>query len=115
MVRRGAADHTDTVSCVSCGRRLPWKDAHAGHFIHISKQHPLSYDRRNIHPQCCACNFFGMSGGKGMAKIEYTLGLQRMYGPAIVEELKLRKTEPYYRRAEMLDLIADLQAKVAAI
>lgn len=108
IIRLGAADHTGHVNCVTCGDWLNWKEVHAGHFIHISKQHPLSYDDRNIHPQCIRCNYYG---AKGMASIEYTVWMIKKYGNNIVEELKARKPEAYMRRLELEDLIDRLKQR----
>lgn len=69
-------------------------------------QHPLSYDERNVAPQCARCNFFG---AKGMASIDYAVWMINKYGPGIVEELKIRKSEPYLRRAELEELIKRLR------
>lgn len=92
--------------CVSCERMYPWQEMHAGHFIHISKQHPLSYDPRNIHPQCRQCNYYGM---QGEAAIRYTQYMVREYGPGIVEELlEYKRTKPYLRRGELEELIERL-------
>lgn len=108
IVRLGATDHTGHVNCVTCGDWLNWKQVHAGHFIHISRQHPLSYDDRNVHPQCVRCNYFG---AKGMASIEYTMYMIGRYGFEVVEMLKARKIEPYMRRLELESLIESLKGK----
>lgn len=93
--------------CVSCDRMYPWKEMHAGHFIHISKQHPLSYDPRNVHPQCRQCNYYGM---QGEAMIRYTQFMVREYGEGIVDELlELKRTAPYLKRRELEELIEKLK------
>lgn len=95
------------VPCVTCGRMYPPEEIHAGHFIHISKQHPLSYDPRNIHPQCRQCNFYGM---QGEAAIKYTQWMVREYGEGIVDELlELKRSAPYLKRAELEELIERLK------
>lgn len=94
------------IECVSCNRHYPWQEMHAGHFVHISKQHPLSYDRRNVHPQCRQCNYYGM---QGEAMIRYTQFMVRTYGEGIVDELIEAKHKlPYLKRGELEDLIESL-------
>lgn len=105
-VRSSATDHRGFVACVTCQRLHHWKEIHAGHFIHISKQHPLSYDSRNVHPQCRQCNYYG---AKGIACIQYTLYLQKRYGEEIVDKLLSRRKEPYLRRFELENLIEMLK------
>lgn len=114
IARLSAAYYDGFADCITCGIAIKWNsgDIHAGHFIHISKRHPLSYDDRNIHPQCARCNYFR---AKGMASIEYTMWMVRKYGIGIVQELKARKSEPYYRRLEFEKLIDELKAKRAQL
>ncbi len=100
-VRKSAADHTDQCHCVTCGTYDHWKRFDAGHYIHISKQHPLSYDKRNIHPQCRACNFYKSKG------IEYAHFMYKTYGPAVIEELLERKKERYLKRDALEAFIAN--------
>ena len=40
------------VNCVTCGKVDHWKNMHAGHWFHASKQSAVTYDHRNIHVQC---------------------------------------------------------------
>jgi hypothetical protein len=106
--RKSAADHTDQCHCVTCGTYDHWKNFDAGHYIHISKQHPLSYDERNVHPQCRSCNYFKHKG------VEYANFMYKAYGPKVVDELIERKKEPYMRRPELEAVIDQLAQKLAA-
>jgi len=72
--------------CVTCGTMKPYKEMHAGHFIHASKGSLVSYDDRNIHPQCPGCNTY-----RGGMLIEYTLFIQKTYGNETIDELKQMK------------------------
>lgn len=106
LTRRSATDHADYAYCVTCNKYDHWKNFHAGHFIHISKQHPLSYDRRNINVQCEGCNFFKHKG------IEYTLWMINKYGQSVVDELMEMKKLPYCRRSEMESVVTNIQAQL---
>jgi hypothetical protein len=98
-------------SCVSCGISLPWQSMHAGHFVHCSKRSPLSYDPRNVHPQCRQCNYYGM---QGLAAIRYTQYMQREYGEGIVDELMAKKHDKVYlKRDDLEKIIAQYAAQSA--
>ena len=89
--------------CVTCGLTVPSVELHAGHFIHCSKQSPLSYDERNVHPQCRQCNFYGM---QGEAAIKYTVYMQARYGPGIVDELlAMKHAKEYLKRSDLEQII----------
>jgi hypothetical protein len=107
QVKQGAADHSGFVRCVSCGTYIPWQSAHAGHFVHCSKQSPLSYDKRNVHPQCRQCNYYGM---QGLAAIRYTQFIQSKYGSEVVNELlDAKHSKIYMKRLELEELIEKLE------
>ena len=87
------------VKCITCEKRMHWKDAHCGHFIHnltyaqaeqpidgCAKFYPLT---ENLHAQCSACNTY-MSGRLDM----YTLFMIDMYGRELVEELQSLRHKP---------------------
>jgi len=88
--------------CVTCGSVRHYKEMHAGHFIHASKGSFVSYDKRNIHPQCVKCNVY--LGGN---LIEYTLFIQNHYGPETVDELKQLKNT-IMKRADFEEVIERL-------
>lgn len=109
-VRYGAVDDSGHVRCVSCGASLLPQEAHCGHLIHAGRQSPLSYDKRNCHPQCRNCNFFGM---QGLAAVKYTLYVQQKYGPGIVEELLAIKHSKVYLKRPDLEAIIDAYREYA--
>ena len=89
--------------CVTCGVVLPSAEMHAGHFIHCSKQSRLSYDERNVHPQCRQCNYYGM---QGQAAIRYTMYMIDHYGPGIVAELlEIKHSKEYLKRDDLEEII----------
>ena len=99
FVRQDEADHLGNITCITCGAYLRWQDAHACHFVHCSKQSPLSYRRENIHAGCVSCNVYGHGGS---AMIRYTLFMQQTYGPQIVDELlAIKHQKRYLKRADL--------------
>ena len=77
------------VSCVSCGKVIPWKDSDCGHFIPKSRGASVRYIEENCHPECQSCNRFDHGH-----LIGYTRYMISMYGDEKIDELKLeaRKT-----------------------
>lgn len=106
-VRYSNADIDGYIRCVTCNVPKPVKEMHAGHFLHSSKANFVSYDERNIHPQCPGCNTY-----RGGNLIEYTLYMQDKYGPEIVEELKRLKQSPPMKRADFEEVIERLQKEI---
>jgi hypothetical protein len=88
--------------CITCGCLRHWKEMHAGHFLHASKGSLVSYDKRNIHPQCPGCNTY--RGGK---LIEYTLFIQENYGTETIDELRQLK-QTIMKRADFDRIIGEL-------
>ena len=94
LARISAADEYGLVNCVSCNRRLHWKDADGGHYIAKGNSSYWSLVIENVHPQCKGCNCFGMKHGS--AEGEYTLWMIDMYGEDFVRQMhkdkrKIRK------------------------
>ena len=116
-IRRKYADESGFVTCVTCGNRLPWKEAHAGHYIAKSLGSAIYFEERNVHPQDAACNLWRHGN-----LTAYALYLLKTYGPTILDELDaLRRTqtqlrEPWY--LEQIDAykrkLDDLEAKQKA-
>jgi hypothetical protein len=50
-VRRSHADEGGTVSCVTCGKLMHWKESHAGHAI-PGRHGAVLFDTEIIRPQC---------------------------------------------------------------
>jgi hypothetical protein len=89
--------------CVTCGCLRHYKEMHAGHFIHASKGSLVSYDPRNIHPQCAGCNTY-----RGGMLIEYTLFIQESYSTETVMELKQLK-QSIMKRPDFMEVIERLK------
>lgn len=87
-VRQFYADESGMVSCISCPTRKHWKEMQAGHFVHAAKTNHVSYDTRNVKPQCAQCNKW-----RNGNPLPYAQVLQAVYGFGIIEELRRIKAE----------------------
>jgi len=77
----------DRFICITCGKTGTGSFMNAGHYI--SRRHSSTmFDEKNVHAQCMNCNLWGY-GNMGV----YTLKLQEMYGPKIIEELTRKSRE----------------------
>lgn len=56
-VRRSNADNNGYCTCVTCNKKIYWKEIQAGHFM-SRKHYSIRWDLRNVKPQCKACNVF---------------------------------------------------------
>jgi len=84
-----------------------WKDAQAGHYIHCSRQSPLSYAERNVHLQCRKCNYYG---GQEIF-IRYSQFMVATYGSGIIDELlAIKHAKHYLKRAELEAIIERYKA-----
>lgn len=94
--------------CYTCGRWIPWKQIHNGHFV--SRYHLATrFDERNCRPQCYVCNIWRY----GMTPV-FAEKLERELGKGIVAELYdlARKPEidfPYEEK------IADYKKKLSTL
>jgi hypothetical protein len=100
FIRLRDADEGGTVSCVTCGKLMHWKDAHAGHFV--KRQHrSLRWDERNVHVQCASENVF-----RGGAQDEYAKFIIERYGLEVFNDLMAKKYEvKKHSRAELQEMI----------
>lgn len=106
-IRHKYADENGIVECYTCGKKLPIKRIHNGHFM--SRGYLATrFDERNVRPQCPGCNLFG--GGK---VAEFGLKLEKE-SPGIVQELmqeakKITYNFPYEKQiAHYEKLLKDL-------
>jgi hypothetical protein len=108
MVRLEEADENGYGYCVTCGKRIHYKEANAGHF-----RHGLDFVRDNQHLQCVHCNQW-LSG-----KLDrYTLWMIDKYGRERVDEILAMKNKKYSipdlqeMRAEYKKKIKDLGGRI---
>lgn len=82
-IRRKYADSNGFLTCVTCGQKLHWKDAHCAHYIERAAK-ATRWLEENLHPACPSCNVFR----KEFHKREYTLAIIDMYGREKIDEFK---------------------------
>ena len=101
-IRKRDADAGGTVSCVTCGKLMHWKDCHASHFV--KRQHRSTrWDERNVHAQCSRENVF--MGGSQDEMAEYIV---KKYGRETLSELLAMKHQPVkHTRADLEKMIEE--------
>lgn len=82
-IRRKYADSNGFLTCVTCGQKLHWKQAHCAHYIERAAK-ATRWLEENLHPACPSCNVFR----KEFHKREYTLYIIDMYGREKIDEFK---------------------------
>lgn len=108
LARLAASDDNGYCTCVSCGVTKHYKDMQGGHFIPKGNSSYWALELENVHPQCAACNMWGMKHGS--AAQSYTLFMEDMYGRDFVKDMILKKSTPVKRyKADYEDLLAQFQ------
>ncbi len=82
-IRMKYSDFAGNVTCITCGKYLPWKDAHCAHYIERGRIE-TRWLEENLHPACSGCNVFM----KERHKRRYTLFIIDTYGREKVKELE---------------------------
>jgi len=105
-IRLRYADENGMVTCVTCGVKIHYKDANAGHYMHS-----LHFREDNQHNQCRRCNLF-LSGNLA----NYTLFMIDKYGREKVDELILEKMKPHkYGIGELREIREKYTQKVKGL
>lgn len=88
-IRYKYANEYGSVTCVTCGKVMHWKESHCAHYIERAAK-GTRWLEENLHPACPSCNVFR----KEFHKREYTLYIIDMYGREKIDEFKrlARKT-----------------------
>lgn len=84
-IRLKDADSTGMVTCVTCGKRLHWKQAQAGHYVPRNNM-STRWLPENVHVQDVGCNLFGRGKPDEMA-----IYIMRKYGAQELERLNAMK------------------------
>ena len=111
LVRVKAADDNGYCKCVTCNTVSLWNNGmQGGHFISRGKTKWCLVEE-NIHPQCAACNGFGMKYHNKEAV--YTIYMQDMYGAGFVQNMLDTQGEVVkLSRMDLLDNIADFKEQI---
>ena len=111
LVRMKAADDHGMVTCVSCGKRVHYKDADGGHWLPKGASSRWALEECNIHVQCKGCNGFGMKYGS--ASHYYTVHMIEMYGKDHVDHMLATKNQVHkLYKADYEDMIADFREQI---
>jgi hypothetical protein len=95
-IRLSNADNNGYCTCVTCNKKIYWKEIQAGHFM-SRKHYSIRWDERNVKPQCKACNVFRYG-----EQFKYSLYL----GQDLSNELhSLSHKTIKYSNVELLDMI----------
>jgi hypothetical protein len=89
-------------ACISCGKNLSIKEAHAGHYVNRAVM-SLRFDEKNVNMQCPHCNTYRVGNSVG-----YTLGLINKYGKDVIEYLAAAKRKSRKFTCEELEILIKL-------
>jgi len=90
-IRTRDANKKGICTCCTCGKKLPIKQIHCGHFM--SRRHMSTrWDEENVSAQCSGCNTF-----RGGEQYKFALFLNEKYNTDKSSELlqKSRETAKY--------------------
>ncbi len=91
------------LTCITCGARVHYKEAHAGHYVHT-----LHFVEINQHGQCARCNKY-LSGNLS----KYTLYMIDKYGREKVDELHREGHQPHkYLISDFKEMRAGYRQKI---
>ena len=95
------------MQCISCNTILKGK-FDAGHYVSSGSCKALTFDEKNVHGQCVACNQH-----KHGNLINYREGLIERIGIVWVQHLELRRHDSIkYTRNELQQIITEYKQKV---
>lgn len=109
-VRRKDKDDRGFIYCFICGKPVPWRSAHAMHFID-RHQMAVRYDEMNVNAGCYECNVLDDNH-----KLKYLRVMKFHYGDVAVARLNqraqsLQKFMPF----ELEELIADFKTRIKTL
>jgi len=110
MRRLEEADWRGTVTCVTCQKKMHWKESQLGHFL-PGRHSSTLFDVRNSSIQCPQCNVF-----KHGNLAEYYPYMLKKYGQEVIDELKRKNNETYkYKKSELEYMRKTFKAKIAEL
>lgn len=106
-VRLRDSDSTGHGNCITCGVRVHWKSAHAGHFVKRSVS-LLRYDEENVNLQCAQDNIY-----KYGEQYAYAKALDEKYGDGTADKLHAQRfTTHKFTTTELETIIEDCRAQI---
>lgn len=110
-VRLKGSDDNGYCQCVTCGKVDHYKAMQGGHFY--SRRHTIfKLFEENIHPQCPACNVYGMKTTR--TQEAYRIYMEDMYGARRIRAMQRLawRTAPKFNREEVIQFQRELKEKI---
>ena len=110
-VRLKASDENGYCQCVTCGKVDHYKAMQGGHFY--SRRHTIfKLFEENIHPQCPACNVYGMKTTR--TQEAYRIYMEDMYGARRIRAMQRLawRAAPKFNREEVIQFQRELKEKI---
>lgn len=110
-VRLKASDDNGYCQCVTCGKVDHYKAMQGGHFY--SRRHTIfKLFEENIHPQCPACNVYGMKTTR--TQEAYRIYMEDMYGARRIRAMQRLawRASPKFNRVEVIEFQRGLKEKI---
>ena len=101
-IRLRDADKYGFIVCITCGKVVKWKEAHAGHGIG-GRYNYILFDEELVNGQCFNCNSPIARGGKGGNYGKYAVVLIKRHGMKWYEK-KLKYKVRQFTKQELKDL-----------
>lgn len=106
-IRLRDSDKNGYGRCITCSKRVHYKEAHAGHFI--SRRYGATrYDEENVNLQCTLCNTF-----RAGEQYKYGLEVDLKYGNGTAEKLHAKANSDFRFSVPLLEeIIKDSKEQV---
>ena len=111
LVRLKASDDNGYCQCVTCGKVDHYKNMQGGHFY--GRRHLVfKLFEENIHPQCPACNLYGMKTTK--IQEAYRIYMEDTYGTRRIRAMQRLawRASPKFNREEVIQFARDLKEQI---
>lgn len=113
-IRLRHANKDGEVICVTCGRKYPWKETQAGHFLD-GRNNSILFDDRGCQIQCLGCNYYG-GGTHTNVKKNYYEFMLKTYGQEVIDELVEKKGQIVkFSTSDLIEIIDDLNDKLVGL
>lgn len=111
LVRLKASDDNGYCTCVTCGKVDHYKNIQGGHF-YGRRNLVFKLFEENIHPQCPACNLYGMKTTK--IQEAYRIYMEDTYGARRIRAMQRLawRASPKFNRDEVIQFAGDLKEQI---
>tara|TARA_R110002074_G_scaffold185362_1_gene350762 strand:+ start:369 stop:743 length:375 start_codon:yes stop_codon:yes gene_type:complete len=110
FIRLRDTDDLGIGKCITCNKRVFWKEADAGHFISRTYL-GTRFDDRNVNLQCKGCNGF-----KNGEQYKHGVAINMLYGDDTADELwAIARGSHKWDRARYIETIAFYNSRVQSL